>query len=371
MRILLLSAYHAASHALWAEGLMRALPEHDWTLLTLPPRYFRWRVRGNSLSWALMEKATLEADYDLLLATSMTDLSALRGLCPALCALPTVLYFHENQFAYPDSGRQFDSVEPQMLSVYSALAADQLVFNSVYNRTTFFAGAEKLLKKMPDFCPVEAVMRCFSSSSLLPVGIGLCPAPEPRSSSGRLHVVWNHRWEYDKGPERLLAVVEACDAAGVELDLSIVGQQFRQQPREFAKIERVLADSACLALRHWGFVESGDDYRKLLASADVVLSTAIHDFQGLAVLEAVAAGCRPLVPRRLCYPEWFSGDYFYADKGSDIEGEGRAVAAEVQRLIRLKRQGELAVPDIGELAWSSLAPRYSEMFSRRLAEARQ
>ena len=48
MRILLLSAYHSASHRYWCEGLMAALPEFDWTLKTQPARHFSWRVRASA-----------------------------------------------------------------------------------------------------------------------------------------------------------------------------------------------------------------------------------------------------------------------------------------------------------------------------------
>ncbi len=58
MKILLLSAYDAMSHGYWRKGLMNAFPENDWTVLTLPPRYISWRLRGNSLSWAWGERDT-------------------------------------------------------------------------------------------------------------------------------------------------------------------------------------------------------------------------------------------------------------------------------------------------------------------------
>ena len=90
MRILLLSAYDAHSHRRWRQGLVAAFPEWQWTVLTLPPRYFSWRVRGNSLSWAFSERETLEQPYDVLIATSMTDLSALKGLVPALASVPSL-----------------------------------------------------------------------------------------------------------------------------------------------------------------------------------------------------------------------------------------------------------------------------------------
>ncbi len=75
MRILLLSAYDAHSHRRWRQGLVDAFPDWQWTVLTLPPRNFLWRIRGNSLSWAFSERETLEQPYDLVIATSMTDLS--------------------------------------------------------------------------------------------------------------------------------------------------------------------------------------------------------------------------------------------------------------------------------------------------------
>ena len=65
-RILLLSAYEAHSHRQWRSTLCDMFPEHYWTCLSLPPRHFAWRVRGNSLSWAFNHRQTLTDNYDLL-----------------------------------------------------------------------------------------------------------------------------------------------------------------------------------------------------------------------------------------------------------------------------------------------------------------
>ena len=74
----------------------------------------------------------------------------------------------------------------------------------------------------------------------------------------------------------------------------------------------------------WGFIQSKTDYQQLLAECDLVLSTALHDFQGLSVLEAVQAGCIPLLPDHLVYPEIFSSAYLYR-----CDGEPKAIAKEV------------------------------------------
>lgn len=219
LRILILSGYDAASHRLWRENLMHLLPMHEWTSLSLPPRHFSWRLRGNALSFAYNQRESLSRPYDLLVATSMVDLSTLRGFIPALAKLPTLLYFHENQFAYPTRDAQRNNAETQLVPLYAALCADSLVFNSDYNRSTFLAGAKALLRRLPDHVPKGLAVQLENSHVLpvpvlpaaLPTALSTASSPVPvreansvrQSAHATLEVVWNHRWEYDKGPERL------------------------------------------------------------------------------------------------------------------------------------------------------------------------
>ncbi len=364
MRILLLSAYDAVSHRYWRQGLAAAFPEHDWTTLSLPPRYFAWRIRGNSLSWAFNEGATLRQPYDLLIATSMVDLTGLRGLVPELAHIPTLVYFHENQFAYPESGREFNSVEPQILNLYNALAADRVVFNSAFNRQTLIDGAEKLLRKLPDQVPAGLTTQIATRSTVVPVPLPdevfLPSRPEP----GPLQLVWNHRWEFDKGPDLLLAAIEAIQRRGIDFRLHVVGQQFRHTPAVFERIQQQLEHNGNLG--QWGHIESVAEYRQLLQRADVVLSTALHDYQGIAVLEGVAAGCTPVVPDRLAYRELFEPCYRYG-----AEDEAERLAEHVEQLAAIKASGKpLSCPDIQTLSWTRLKPAYQQVFDQTL-EARR
>lgn len=366
MRILLLSAYDAASHRRWREGLVAQFPEHDWQVLTLPARHFSWRIRGNSLTWAMSDRAALERGYDLVIATSMVDLSTLKGLVPKLADVPSIAYFHENQFAYPVNERQFDSVDPQMVTLYTALAADRLAFNSKYNRETFLRGVERLLARFPDAVPPGVVEALAADSVVLPVPLEdacFVASSRCRTDGGALRIAWNHRWEYDKGPDRLLAVVDGLLERDVEFELSVLGQGFREEPPEFAPLKARL-DEHPGRLRRWGYVNGVDEYRRHLQRSDVVLSTAIHDFQGLAILEAVAAGCVPLVPDRLCYEEWFGPEFRYASTPDDVEPEADAVTAALEVLSACKRAGELpAPPRVDHLGWSALSPHYAELMA--------
>jgi glycosyltransferase involved in cell wall biosynthesis len=370
MRILLLSAYDAASHRRWREGLVAAMPEHDWTVLTLPARYFNWRIRGNSLSWAFEQRERLSQAYDLLVATSMTDLSALRGLVPAIAAVPTLVYFHENQFAYPPSAQQFQSIEPQVLNLYTALAADHIAFNSAFNRDSFLQGAASLLKKMPDRVPPGITATLQAKSSVLPVPLEpqCFSLPAKAGTTCRwqtlplaqrsLRILWAARFEYDKGGELLLHILRGLVAAGIDFELALLGQQFRHSPKVFARIEKEFAAQ----LVAFGFEPSAAVYQQYLQQADMVLSTALHEFQGLAVLEAVAAGCVPVLPSRQCYPSMYAPLYCYATN-ERVECEAAAAVERIQALQQGMLQQRVSAPDVSSYSWAALLPQYQQRFA--------
>ena len=361
MKVLLLSAYDADSHKRWRRGLVSALSDWQWTVLSLPPRYFSWRIRGNSLSWGRGEaRDTLKQEWDLIVVTSMTDLSALRGLVPEIAQIPTAVYFHENQFDYPRSEEAFASIEPQLLNIYTALSGDLLIFNSEYNRSSLLAGAEELLHRFPDQVPKGICREIADKSVILPVPLESSVFLPEVQKAERPTYVWNHRWEYDKGPDILYAALRRFGRQGIPYTLHVVGQQFRRQPAEFAHIKKLLEKQG--ALGAWGFREDPQEYRQLLAESHAVVSTARHDFQGLSVLEAVAAGCQPLVPDSLAYPEWFGrGGWGYSE---DIESCAANLSAAMTRCARAVTAGEpRRIPDVSHLNWAALTQDYRRLLS--------
>jgi glycosyltransferase involved in cell wall biosynthesis len=48
---------------------------------------------------------------------------------------------------------------------------------------------------------------------------------------------------------------------------------------------------------------SRDEYQAVLAACSIVVSTALQEFFGLSVVEAMHAAAQPVLPRRLVYPE--------------------------------------------------------------------
>ncbi len=344
----LLSAYGAASHRAWADQLIASQKAFAWQRLELPGRHFAWRIRGNPLSWM---DALPTSTPGLIVATSMVDLATLKGLHPRLAAVPSLLYFHENQFAYPESPNQLASLEPKMVQLYGALAADQVAFNSEYNRSSFLEGVDAMLARFPDAVPANVTKRIRDRSLVLPVPIDPVPAGkrDPRL------ILWNHRWEYDKAPEVFTQAMVNLAATGIDFRLALLGDRGRVAHPALVELRRAMPDRIVAD----GRIEV-QPYRSVLARSSIVVSTARHEFQGLSVLEAASAGARPLVPDALCYPEYLPAAYRYP--AEDVY----ALTQSIQQWL----EGALPPPvDVGRYASAILTPRWREALQSMLVDS--
>ncbi|MCP4413169.1 MAG: DUF3524 domain-containing protein [Gammaproteobacteria bacterium] len=357
-KILLLSGYDAASHQYWRQLLENHMPEYQWTQVAMPDRHFYWRVRGNSLGFAYNYKEVLEKSYDLLITTSMVDLSSLRGFCPTLANTPTLVYFHENQFAYPVSNAKPNLVNVQLTSIYNALCADKILFNSNFNRLTFYKGAAELLKRFPDEVPKDLVEKLQPLSDVIPVPIELVSSDnkiEKKSIDFPVQIVWNHRWEYDKQPDVFFNAMKQLKQEGVSFKLHILGQSFRNQPECFTEAEQSLSDE----IQTFGY-QDRDDYLNILSSADMVVSSSLHDFQGLSLQEGIALGCMPIAPNRVAYPEYIPEQLLY-ETAENPELEASNLCSKIQECITLR---ERLVPDVQDYSANSLIPKYKDCFQQ-------
>lgn len=298
MRVFLIEPYYAGSHQAWADG-WQAASRHDIHVLPMEGRFWKWRMHGGPVTLAERARTLVESigAPDVIVASSMLDLPTFLGLAGKhLANPPTLLYMHENQLTYPLSPRtRGEDLSYAFVNWRSMVAADQVVFNSHYHRDTLFEAVKPFLKNFPDYRHLDLVDRVYKKTAVMGVGITI---RTPDKTDGQVPIVlWNQRWEYDKNPVEMFEILYELADRDVPFRLAVTGENFRQVPTEFAAAQERLADR----IIHFGYA-SPEDYDELIAKTDVVLSTAEHEFFGVSVAEAVAAGAYPVLPNRLSYP---------------------------------------------------------------------
>jgi glycosyltransferase involved in cell wall biosynthesis len=335
MNVLALEPYYGGSHRAFLDG-WRAHSRHAWMLLTLPPHKWKWRMRHAPITFAeqLESTTTGTPPPEILLCTDMLNLAEFLGLAPEpIRRLPRVAYFHENQLTYPARHADERDAHFALTNLTTALAATAVWFNSAFHRDNFLAALAAWLRHMPDYQPLAAVERILAKACVQPPGIDALP-PHSVRLSGPLHVLWAARWEHDKDPETFFEAMKLLKARGVPFRLSVIGAQFREAPPIFA----AAAELFRAEIDRWGYQPTRTDYVAALQTADVLVSTAAHEFFGLSVVEALAAGCFPLLPRRLAYPELLaelaapdSADFFYDGGATELANRLEELATRTER----------------------------------------
>ena len=352
MRVLFLEPYYGTSHRHLMDGLIRR-GDFEAELLAMPPRKWKWRMRGGA--WHLARKASQLEPADVIFASDFLDLPAFLALGPEWardCRL--VIYFHENQLTYPvrkDDERDFHF---GLTNIETALAADAVAFNSEFHRGEFCAAAGDLISRFPDFRPTGIPEAIEAKSTVIPVPLNLSEIPKSVENDGPLTLVWNMRWEFDKNPGDFFEALFSLADSGMDFRLIVAGERFSDYPPIFDRARERLSGK----IISWGFVESRAEYLKLLSRSDLVVSTAIHEFFGIAVAEAVAAGCVPLLPNRLAYPEQYAAKFLY-DSREELISRLREMMLDPESVRRLDP------PTVADLDWSVQMPSYTRLISPR------
>ena len=367
LKVLFLEPFYGGSHREFARGF-REHSRHRVELATLPPRFWKWRMRGAALAFA--RKVKHPEAYDVLVASSLMSLADLKALWEDRCP-PAVAYFHENQLAYPMGPGERPDYQYAFTNLTTALAARRVAFNSRYQRRLFLEALGPLLRRMPDFRPSWTVERVREKSTVLYPGCrfslgdgdGDDPFPEPEalsgapSSQGPPLVIWNHRWEHDKDPEAFFQALKEAMRKEIPFRVAVLGERFSRIPAVFEEARETLGDR----IVQWGFVESRKKYLHWLRRGTVVVSTALQENFGMAVVEAMGCGCFPLLPRRLAYPEVvpepFHEPCLYDDPEDLKERLCRALA-DPPSLLPVR---ESLSRSMERYAWKSVAGSYDDL----------
>ncbi|MBC8353621.1 MAG: DUF3524 domain-containing protein [Planctomycetes bacterium] len=356
MQILALNPYHGGSHQAFLDGWI-AHSRHEFDVLTLPAYKWKWRMRHAPVTFAdaLSAPDRTTQSWDALFCTDMLNLAEFRGMCnERVWRLPSAVYFHENQLTYPNRDSSERDLHFAFTNITTCLAADAVWFNSSFHREAYSTAVTDWMRKMPDYPLVHAAEQILAKASVHSPGI---ETHTPRSTRrpGPLRILWVSRWEYDKDPDTFFEALNVLQQQGVDFRITVLGESYGKVPGCFAKAQERFSEQ----IDHWGYVASHAEYVTKLNEADVVVSTAIHEFFGIAIVEAVAAGCFPLVPRQLAYPEVLGNDDdFFHD--ATAQGIARCLKTLGQRVVNSATcwsDGGGSAEIASRYAWPNVADR--------------
>jgi glycosyltransferase involved in cell wall biosynthesis len=297
LKILFIEPFFGGSHKDFALGFKNHSC-HDVTLVTLPDKFWKWRMRGAALYFVNHVKDF--SVFDLIIVTDMMDLADFISLAGENLP-PVLMYFHENQISYPLGPNQKKDSFISFTNIISAATADRVLFNSNFHFNDFIKAAGQLIKTMPDSKPHWMIDQIKQKSQVVYPGCrfekGRCDLKE--RDTKRPLIIWNHRWSYDKNPELFFDALENLKQKNIPFTLALLGERPEIFPAVFGQAKERFCDELLVV----DYLESREQYLSWLKKGAIVISSAIQENFGISVVEATRFGCIPLLPQRLSYPE--------------------------------------------------------------------
>jgi len=357
MRFLFVEPFYGGSHRDFADGWI-AHSRYEIHLLSLPARFWKWRMRGAALHF--FRKIDGLSAYDGLIVSdlmSLSDFTSLfRGRRP-----PTLIYFHENQLTYPLAPGERMDLQFGFTDITSALSADRILFNSRYHYNCFFSNLPRFIGRMPEFRPLWVIEEIRKKAGVLYPGCHFDPKerrPSPLPAGPPL-IVWNHRWEFDKNPDLFFRVLDRVDRMGIPFRLALLGENYQVRPKAFVRAKKRFKDQ----IVQFGYLESKKDYQRWLAKGTVVVSTADQENFGISVTEAMHHGCLPLLPDKLSYPEIlpreFHREFLYKNEDDLV----CKLAALLKEPGRYAQNRNVLSEMVARYAWTSVISDYDRELS--------
>lgn len=354
-RILLVEPWFSGSHRRWANGYQRA-STHEVAIVSLSEGPWRWRLRAGALplSADIGRYVSEHGQPDLLLVSGLVDVSQLLGLCRRdLGSIPVVVFQHESQIVYPTVSGNVDA-EAVLRNWLSWCSADVVLFNSAFHRQAVLDTLPVFLYQRPEADQLFALEEVLARFEVMPVGVNLPEAQTPGSLRSEAPtspvVLWPHRWENDKDPTAFLAALRRLRRAGLPVRLVLAGRE----PAVASEVRATIVDE----FSDWILATGPFDrarYDELLSQSDIVVSCANHEFFGVATVEALAAGCVPVLPNNLAYPEivperWHdTALYEHGTFGSSLEAVVADITSAQTSAVGLAQT-------MNRFSWSVIAP---------------
>ncbi|XP_042716823.2 tRNA-queuosine alpha-mannosyltransferase isoform X8 [Chrysemys picta bellii] len=328
MSILLIEAFYGGSHKQLADLLQEEIEE--CVLYTLPAKKWHWRARTAALYF--MQTVPANANYRILFASSVLNLTELIALRPDFGKLKKVLYFHENQLTYPVQKCQERDFQYGYNQILSCLVADIVVFNSAFNMESFLTSIGKFLKLIPDHRPkdLEKIIRPKCQVLHFPIRFPDVSRFMPEHKLAHLEKITGFRGNEDTYLFRCLPFQQKYRATGslmktsssspesglceAQSGLCTTQQERLQYP--LTSLEKLNKSKASASTNQE--VPCQEDKQHVTFNPCNLLSGTDYQQRPLHIvwphrwIEAVYCGCYPLCPNALVYPEIFPAEYLYS-----------------------------------------------------------
>ena len=113
------------------------------------------------------------------------------------------------------------------------MVADVVVFNSSFNLQSFLGAIPKVLSTIPRpsrpsgiLDRIEKKCRVLYFPLLVEPKVGASVDDKNhRETKSPLHIVWPHRWEFDKDPDTFCRVLLELHSAGLDFVVSVLGKR--------------------------------------------------------------------------------------------------------------------------------------------------
>lgn len=206
----------------------------------------------------------------------------------------------------------------------------------------------------------DAVAARFGTSAeTLPNGVDAGPAPSSRSERERPSLVFLGRLDWTKGVETLVDAHRRIIALGSDCDLVIVGNDWGSR----GSIEAAIDAAGTRARVQVVGPRYGDEKRRILAEASLLVHLPRYEGFGMAVLEGLAVGTPAVIGDRCLLPG-AGPSMGVVVTGSSPDSFARAVVELLRdpvRRERLSRSGRQAV--VERFGWDAIAARCVEVLS--------
>ncbi|CAF0715869.1 unnamed protein product [Brachionus calyciflorus] len=371
--ICIIEAFYGGSHKQLVDLIEQELRliNKPYGLYTMSAKKWHWRARCSALYFS--QNIPKDHNYRIIFASSVLNLVELIALRPDLAKTKKVVYFHENQLIYPvqsQSTRNKNQIENKQQrdfqygynQILTSLVADRIYFNSRYNKTTFLANINTFLKQMPDnrirlniqndlepkcfvlYFPInldQSLIDSIINETILNQMIDTLNIE--KYTNRPISILWSHRWEHDKNPNEFFQALFKLQDMNIDFRVHVIGEQFTDVPDIFNEAKERLKTK----IENWGYLSSKFEYYQVLSKCDLIISTSLHEFFGVSVIEACLFGAYPILPNRLVYPELYPKECLYSTEAQLVKKLKQICSRPKQfRLIRQAKSSDKSLSEI-------------------------